>query len=314
MFKKIIYILIIIFSPLIVKGQITDTIELSYTKSVYLIFSEEPKVDRGSEDVIVKVHENKVIIQAGVEGFQETNLFVQSGSEFFMFILKYTESPSKFIFNYQVRKNTLEVKKRRIKEEVKASEKKEELVDGFHNPKKEEVIVIEKNNELVDYSKIIKEKEALEKKEKTTRDFKTLCQWVETKNQNLYNKGAIESKISFIATNLYVDQNHFYLKLFVVNKSKIKYDIDFIRFSIKNIKRSIKKSAEQYIELDPIYVYNEDMTYVNGKEKGYRVYVFDKFTIENNKKLNIEMWELNGDRKLDFDFYAEDILKIQTID
>ena len=48
-------------------GQVVDTIEVSFTKSAYLIFKEKPTYDKGSENVSVREGGNKLIIQAEVE-------------------------------------------------------------------------------------------------------------------------------------------------------------------------------------------------------------------------------------------------------
>ena len=51
--QKLILSLLIFTSSTLV-AQITDTIEVSFTKSVYLIFPEATNYDRGSEDVLIK--------------------------------------------------------------------------------------------------------------------------------------------------------------------------------------------------------------------------------------------------------------------
>ena len=258
---------------MVLKSQeITDTIEVSYTKTAYLIFPEAPEVDKGSEDVIIRVYQNKVIIQAAIEGFQETNLFVQSGSNFYMFILKYSSAPKKYLFNYQVRTNSIgstgviaEKPSVVIQDStslLEASGKKEGLVDAYETQE----VIIPKNNELIDYSVKNNELKKVSSKKKTQTNLKVNCQWVEGKNQDIYNKGVQKNKINFIATNFYVNEEYFYLKLYIKNISKINYNIDFIRFTIKNQKIGIKKAANQYIELNPVYVFNEQVKSIPGKD------------------------------------------------
>ena len=309
--KNIILILFILFSLVLKSQEITDTIEVSYTKTAYLIFSEAPEIDKGSEDVIVRVFNNKVIIQAAVEGFEETNLFVQSGSNFYMFILKYSAAPKKYLFNYQVRSNSIgSTDVIQDSTSLKASGKKEDLINAYETKE----VNIPKNNELIDYSVKNNQLEKVSSEKKTKTNLMVNCQWVDGKHKNIYDKGVLKDKISFIATNFYVNDEYFYLKLYINNTSKINYSIDFIRFTIKNQKIGIKKAADQYIELTPVYIYNDNVKSIPGKESGYKIFVFEKFTIEQNKKFNIEMWELNGDRKMNFDFYSKDVFSINRID
>lgn len=312
--QKILFILFFFFS-LKITAQVTDTIEVSFTKSVYLIFPEATNYDRGSEDVLIKNPENKIIIQAAVENFEETNLFVQSGPEYYMFILKYSTNPKKLLFNYQVRKNTtssVSATAPIITEKVNTSTTSPSTQTS--NTPTPNLPSEALGNEMIDQSVYTTKLES----QKTTKETKTTHEtnaiWANAQQQTIFNKGIVNGKISFIATNLYVYENYFYLKLSVINKSKINYDIDFIRFTIKNKSKSVKKAADQYIELTPIYIHNKDIKTAPGQETIEYIYVFDKFTIEDNKKFNIEMWEKNGDRKLGFDFLSKELLGIKRID
>lgn len=310
MMQKLILSILIFFSSTLV-AQITDTIEVSFTKSVYLIFPEATNYDRGSEDVLIKNPENKIIIQAAVENFEETNLFVQSGPEYYMFILKYSNNPKKLLFNYQVRKNTASTGA--VTPPTTINNNTPTTTSQIINPTTKlpsEAL----GNEMIDQTVYTTKLESQKATHEAKSTHETNSIWANAQPQTLFNKGIVNGKISFIATNLYVYENYFYLKLSVINKSKINYDIDFIRFTIKNKSKSVKKEADQYIELTPVYIHNKDIKTAPGQETIEYVYVFDKFTIEDNKKFNIEMWEKNGDRKLGFDFLSKELLGIKRID
>lgn len=292
------FIILLLFVSGSLTAQITDTIEVAFTKSVYLIFPQETSFDKGSEDILIKNPENKIIIQAVEEGFEETNLFVQSGAEYYMFILRYSDAPKKLLFNYQVRNNQVSNSTPTTKVE--------------NNPNNQTPVLL--NNEMVDYQ-VANSKSTENKKESEIKDLhKENSLWVQAQPQKLFNNGTVEGKTTFLATNLYVYENYFYFKVVVKNDSKINYDIDFIKFTIQNKSKSIKKAADQFIELEPEYIMNKDNYTIPGQEKYDYVFVFNKFTIENNKKLTIEIWEKNGDRKIDFDFSSKDILNIKRID
>jgi len=302
---KILLISFVFFSYSNVFSQITDTLRISYSKAIYLVFSETPVYHAGSEDegveeISVKPFGDKLVIQALLpEGFKETNMFVQSGKELYMFILVYDKNPTKFLYNYQV------------------TEKKVSTAPTSSTTTTNTIEPTEKNNEMIDYG-VVKEEIVKKEKEKDQLSKEQLmlqnCHWVLSQPQKLFLNGTVENNTSFLATNLYVYENQFYFKIAVKNDSKINYEIDFIKFAIRNKNKGVKKSGDQDIYLEDIFVLNKDKMTVPGLEKMEYVYVFPKFTIENNKKLFIEIWEKNGDRKIDFVFSSKELLSIKRID
>lgn len=305
--QKILLISFMFFFCSNVFSQITDTLRISYSKAIYLVFSETPVYHAGSEDegveeISVKPFGDKLIIQALLpEGFKETNMFVQSGKELYMFILVYDKNPTKFLYNFQV------------------TEKSGSTIptSPTSTPKNDTVVPTEKSNEMIDYGVVKEETEKKEKEKEQLSKEQVMyqnCHWVLNQPQKLFLNGTVENNTSFLATNLYVYENQFYFKIAVKNDSKISYEIDFIKFAIRNKNKGVKKSGEQDIYLDEIFVLNKDKMTVPGQEKNEYVYVFPKFTIENNKKLFIEIWEKNGDRKIDFVFSSKELLSIKRID
>src|SRR6218665_421566 len=82
-------------------GQASDTVSVSFTKSAYLVFADSSfKYDAGSEDIIVRKNGDMLVIQAQVENFIETNLFVRVKSTMYLFVIKYNESPTKSVYDY----------------------------------------------------------------------------------------------------------------------------------------------------------------------------------------------------------------------
>jgi conjugative transposon TraN protein len=272
-------------------SQVVDTIEISYTKSAFLIFPNKvTSFDQGSEDVIIKQKDNKLIIQSDLAtGFKETNLLVQCEADLYVFILRFVDKPKKFMYNYQMKK-----------------------VDTVS--KIGEINKVELGNKSIGKDYALQEKEVhkqLEEKQiKNTHEEN--CLIVAQKGQSIYDKGEKKDKISFIATNFYVYENYFYLKLYIDNASKIKYDIDFIRLTIRNKDKGTKPHADQYIDVKPVYIFNDGIKTIEGKQSISFIYVFEKFTIEDTKRLNIEMWEKLGDRILQINFFDKDILNAKS--
>lgn len=292
---KQLFIIISILISSSVTAQVTDTLYIGFTKSIYLVFNETPihhanSEDEGVEEIIVKPLDNKLIVTAAIENFEETNMFVQDGARMYMFLLRYSDNPKKFIYNYQ---NTAVVNVPNNTQTTKEIETPEST--------------------LIDYQLKKQQTQTKETKENTKSEFENNSILVLNMEQKLFSKGSKVGKTSIVATNINVHQNYFYLKIKLYNNSDIKYDIDMFRFVIKNKSKSVKKSADQFIELTPSFVLNEDRKTVPPTDFVEFVFVFEKFTIQDNKKLNIQVLELNGDRMLEFDFYSKDILNLKGI-
>ncbi|GGK21918.1 hypothetical protein GCM10007962_15070 [Yeosuana aromativorans] len=87
-----------------------------------------------------------------------------------------------------------------------------------------------------------------------------------------------------------------YLVLEIKNRSGIDFGIDYL-----NVYRSIgtkkRKSSYQKLRMDEIYSYKTPSIVKDNQSKDF-VYVLPKFVLGENEKLQIELMELNGSRKL----------------
>jgi conjugative transposon TraN protein len=95
---------------------------------------------------------------------------------------------------------------------------------------------------------------------------------------------------------LFIHENIMYLRISIANKTNINYDIDQLRFYIRDQKKT-KRTATQELELKPLYVKDNTSVIVGQTEKVF-VYAFPKFTIPDKKYLAIELMEKNGGRHL----------------
>ena len=97
-------------------------------------------------------------------------------------------------------------------------------------------------------------------------------------------------------TGIYIKKDVIYYQLYLGNKSPLNYNIDLIRFYIRDKKKS-KRTAIQENELKPIYTAG-NTTCVNAKGVSVLVFAMDKFTIPDGKYLAVEIMEKNGGRNL----------------
>lgn len=106
-------------------------------------------------------------------------------------------------------------------------------------------------------------------------------------------------QISLNINGIFIQQDILYLRVVFQNKSKINYDIDQIRFFIRDRKKS-KRTASQEIELQPLYT-TSSSSVIPYQSAIMKVYALEKFTIPESKYLTIEMIEKNGGRQLEVD-------------
>jgi conjugative transposon TraN protein len=102
-----------------------------------------------------------------------------------------------------------------------------------------------------------------------------------------------------------------FFPLHIANKSNVTYDIDFVKFYIQD-KKVAKRTAEQAIELQPIYVYQGSDKKIQAKGKLEQVFIFKKFTIPDQKQLIIELYEKGGGRNIKLELANSDLLKART--
>jgi conjugative transposon TraN protein len=95
---------------------------------------------------------------------------------------------------------------------------------------------------------------------------------------------------------IYIKENVLYYQLCLENQSSIDYDIDFVRFYIRDKKKG-KRTATQENELKPLYVAGNTKQ-IMANNHSVIVVALDKFTIPDAKYLTVQINERNGGRHL----------------
>lgn len=96
---------------------------------------------------------------------------------------------------------------------------------------------------------------------------------------------------------IYVVDGVMYFQLELRNDSHIGYDIEQLRFFIRD-KRKAKRTASQELELEPLFVQG-NTTSIAGQSVQQVVVAMEKFTIPDKKYLAIQMMEAGGGRHLE---------------
>lgn len=96
--------------------------------------------------------------------------------------------------------------------------------------------------------------------------------------------------------NLYYYDNKLYFVINIRNSSDIDYNLNYIKSYIDS-RDANKNSSTQYLEKNPIGIYNANRSIKASSNRSY-IFVYDQFTIDGNKNLVFEINENNGERNL----------------
>ena len=147
----------------------------------------------------------------------------------------------------------------------------------------------------------------------------------------VYNEGAIQTdterilkekkkirgvrdyryEVRFALQGIYIKNDVIFFKVEVANNSHINYDVDMLRFFIKDERKS-KRTATQEIEIQPIHVAGDTST-IKGDSKNVIVFALPKFTIPEKKYLSVQLMERNGGRNLQLSVLNRTIIKAKPV-
>ena len=121
----------------------------------------------------------------------------------------------------------------------------------------------------------------------TYEDMKAHCAKILQSKSRRPKSRIKELGIEARLNQIYTVGDYYLVDLSILNRTKIRYDIDQIRFKIAD-KKITKATNFQEVEIKPEYQFYR----VDSFEKKYRnVFVFKKFTYPNKKVFSIELAE-----------------------
>ena len=242
-------------------------IQLSSSKTTSILFPYAVKsVDIGSRDILVqkaKGVENIILLKAGKQNFQQTNLtVVTSDSKLYSFILNFDDLCPTLHINAGLR----------------SGDDKKLLFSQEH----------ENQKEIKDYAML-----ALSKQKKVS------------------GLDSRRSEIEMGVDGIFIHQDILYLRVFLRNDSKIIYDVDQLRFFIRDQKKS-KRTASQEIEILPLFC-TGDLSRISDKAGLTAVFALSKFTIPEKKKFTMQVFEKNGGRHLELDIKNRNLAHLEIL-
>lgn len=255
-------------------------LEVTFDKTVHLIFPSPVRyIDLGSSNIIAGKAdgvENVVRIKAAIKGFKtETNFSV------------ITDEGSFYSFNvsYADESEVLNV----------------EMKDSIHASKE---VYFPANLRDIYLTDLGQESPSL---------VLLIMHSIYQNNKAILKR--IESKrfgIEFSMKGIYCCNNLLYFHTQCRNNSNVPFEIDFIRWKIVD-KKLVKRTAIQETLLNPLRTYHF-ITQIQGKQTERTVFAMEKFTMPDDKRLVVELYEKSGGRHQTIYIDNSDIIHAATID
>ena len=254
-------------------------LEITYDKTVHVIFPAPVRyVDLGSPNLIAGKAdgaENVIRVKATTRHFrQEPNMSViTEDGNFYTFNVKYADEP--LLLNV-------------------------EMCDFIHDGES----VNRPNNAMEIY--------LTELDNESPRLVRLIMKSVhENDKRRIRHIGSKRFGVQFLLKGMYTHSDLLYFHTQVKNTSHVPFDVDFITFKIVD-KKVVKRTAMQEQVIYPLRAYNY-VTRVNGRDSECTVFALPKFTIPDDKKLVVEMFEKQGGRHQRFEVVNEDLVRAETV-
>lgn len=254
-------------------------LEITYDKTVHLIFPSSVKyVDLGSTNLIAGKAdgaENVIRVKATTKHFKkETNMSViTEDGNFYTFNVKYVDEP--LLLNV-------------------------EMCDFIHDGE----TVNRPNNAMEIYLQ--------ELGNESPRLVHLIMKSIHKQDKRRIKYiGCKRFGVQFLLKGLYSHNDLLYFYTQVKNETNVPFDVDFVTFKVVD-KKIVKRTAMQEQVIYPLRAFNY-VTRVDGKKNECTVFALPKFTIPDDKKLVVEMYEKSGGRHQTFEVNNEDLIRAETI-
>ena len=254
-------------------------LEITYDKTVHVIFPSPIKyVDLGSTNLIAGKAdgaENVIRVKAARKQFRnETNMSViTEDGNFYTFNVKYADEP--LLLNV-------------------------EMCDFIHDGE----TVNRPNNAMEIYLQ--------ELGSESPRLVRLIMKSVHKQDKRrIKHIGCKRFGVRFLLKGLYAHGDLLYFHTEVRNATHVPFDVDFVTFKIVD-KKIVRRTAMQEQVIYPLRAFNY-VTRVEGKKDERTVFALPKFTIPDDKKLVVEMYEKQGGRHQIFEVDNEDLVRAETI-
>ncbi len=134
---------------------------------------------------------------------------------------------------------------------------------------------------------------------------------VSSQERYLFHLGINKNKMEFYCSGIYIKRDILYFRFGIKNTSNINFNPDFIKSYIRDIKQ-IKNTTIQETELVPLLKYGFPKIIKSNGQASF-VLAYNKFTIPDKKKFEIEILDKDGGRHLKFRIENKSIIEAKKL-
>jgi conjugative transposon TraN protein len=141
---------------------------------------------------------------------------------------------------------------------------------------------------------------------KSANKLEPICKQVIGLKPNIMGLQYSSGKVSLQMPGWYVHDAMMFCKLKIENRSQIGYDMEQLRFYLRD-NNAIRRTSSQEIIQQPLLVFG-DTTTIKGKSARVWIIALNKFTIPDEKHFEVEVLERNGGRHLNIRVYNRQLM------
>lgn len=151
-----------------------------------------------------------------------------------------------------------------------------------------------------------------EQEAENPEQYEVIAQKIIKKNGWIKNRNsAFVRGIEGFVKGVYVGGSKVYVLIEVANRTNINYDVESISFITSPVQVKDRQIEAEEKIFSPIYTIQTESIAKKSREK--LLFVFDKFTISDNKNLLFIMSEIDGERTLSLDIKPKYIIGAEYV-
>lgn len=143
------------------------------------------------------------------------------------------------------------------------------------------------------------------------REIQQYSQLALSKKKKVSGLGVSRFSVQLRVNGIFIHQDVMYFRLLLGNNSRINFDVDQLRFFIRDQKKP-KRTASQELEIVPLFK-TSDITKISDHSQLTIVFAIPKFTIPEKKLFTLQLIERNGGRHLDLNIKNSDLINLEIL-
>lgn len=143
------------------------------------------------------------------------------------------------------------------------------------------------------------------------REIELYSQLALSKNNKLYGINTSRFSLQLKVNGIFIHKDIMYFRVLLGNNSRINYEVDQLRFFIRDQKKS-KRTASQELEIQPLFA-TSNFSKISDHSQLTLVFAISKFTIPEKKHFTLQLIEKNGGRHLELNIKNSDLINLEIL-